>query len=97
MSNFTVGDEVVVFYLKTPLQHNSLHSPKHPCRGVILKKGRKYYHVQSTGAAIQVLIDNSGTTRVYTVEEARELHRKNFGGPGEWRTAEFIEEVIAGL
>jgi predicted transcriptional regulator len=93
-----IGDEVVVFAYGRPLQHNSRKSPDFPCRGKILRKGRKYYHIESSGT-LKIEIDNSGTFTIHTIEEAKKLHIENMmpGGKlreGEWRTVEFIHDVV---
>lgn len=97
---FNIGDEVVVFYGGYPLQHNSEHNKSHPTRGKILKVGRKFYSVESTDTPIKAYIneeDSDSMITVHTVEEAKELHRKNFGAPDEYLTPEFIESVIEEL
>lgn len=97
MAKFQVGDEVVVFYSSSPLQHNSKNSPKHPCRGKVLKVGRKNYQIQSNDGRLVLPIDQSGMLTIETVEDARIRHSKNFAGPDEWRSAKMIQKILARL
>lgn len=73
----TVGKEVVVMYVDHPLRHNTEHSPKHPCRGKILKVGRIYAHVQSTGSPIKVRLDGEGLIDMMDIAEAKEKYRED--------------------
>ncbi len=48
-----VGDEVVLGAMVNnrfhPIQHNSKHSPNHPCRGVVTKITETFTFITSTG------------------------------------------------
>lgn len=102
MDAFAVGDEVVVFFIGHTMQHNSGEYPQHPCRGKVLKVGRKHYKVSTRGAPLTVPIDGSGPLTIETVTKAKEIKREAMmpGGklrPNEFRTIEFIEQCIADL
>lgn len=96
MTQFKPGDEVVVFNGNHPCQHNSQHSPKHPCRGKVLKIGRLLFHVQSTGAPLKIRMDGTGCFKAYSVEEAKIRHRANFPA-GDWRSAAMIDRIVMEL
>ena len=109
-----VGDEVVLMSVYTsgplaptniafgyPCQHNSKHSPKHPCRGKITKIGRKYIHVQScytTGMRARPYVENTEGVFAVPVEEAKKLYRRNMEAMrGGVRTQKFINQCVENL
>ena len=89
---FAVNDEVVLFAGTRPCQHNTEHNPAHPCRGKVLKVGRKYYTIQSTGSPTRIQLNNAGIGKLYTVAEARKLHRLNF--LNDSRPASVVDAII---
>lgn len=106
-----VGDIVVVFYpggsngaKGRPLSHASSNARDvggDGCRGRVLKVGRKWAHVSSLGAPILVHKEAAPQSErimfALPVEAARVEHAKNFAGKDEWRTPEFVADVLARL
>ena len=112
ITDIKVGQEVVIMdvYLDGPLapkgiacgfpiQHNSRKSPEHPCRGKVLKVGRKLIHVDSIGAPWQLYpyVPNTEGRFAVPVEIAKVLYRQCFDRENEWRTQEFIDQCVESL
>jgi hypothetical protein len=93
--NIKVGDEVVVMILGYPVDHNGAKSPKHPCRGRVLKVGRIWIHVDSRGAPFKCRTDGGNRPQALPVEEAREVYRRKF--LDDRRSDDVIEAIIASL
>lgn len=93
----TEGDEVVLFYLNWPLQHNSRGNAAHPCRGRITRVGRKYLYVSSTGPDVRVAIDASGMITALRVDTAKWLHRREFMKHRTYRSVAFVNACMASL
>lgn len=90
---FKVGQEVVVFVHGRPCQHNSGNSPKHPCRGKVVKVGRLNVHVESLGAPWVIAMDGKHGRSAHTVAEAHRLHRINLASDG--RTAAQVQDILS--
>jgi hypothetical protein len=96
-----VGDEVVIgvfiggFY--APVQHNSKHSPEHPCRGTVVSVGPKWVRVSTTGAPWPVHRTPATETSyiVLPPEEAKPLYRAALAHYG--RDPKFIDKCVASL
>jgi hypothetical protein len=78
MSELTIkdvklGQEVVLFVGVSPCRHNSANNPAHPCRGTVTKIGRKNIYITTNGA--DLLIKPAQHYSIYTVEEARKIHK----------------------
>ena len=93
-AKISVGDEVVIFSSGYPLQHNSSGSLQHPCRGTVVKKGRKLIHISSNGAPWTVRIDGTGRDTALIVPDAKEYYLANFMANRAYRTTKFVEECV---
>lgn len=91
---FSVGDEVVIFYGNSPVTHNE---GSHDTRGKIVKITKTYYFVSSRKAPIKVSIDGSNGWSVLSVPDAKIKYRASFGGPDEYRTPGFINQLVESL
>ncbi len=96
-AQFKIGDQVVVFCGSSPCSHNSREFPRHNCRGTVLSIGRKYYKVSSIGAPLKIAITNDELWHIMSVEDAKIVYAKSFGGPNDYRTPEFIAQCIRSL
>lgn len=102
------GQEVVVMHVYVdgplapggiPCEHNSKHSLEHPCRGIILKVGRKWIHVQSTGPNVKAAAYVPNTTGWFAVpvDEAKRLYRLGLESRPAYRTQAFIDKCVNSL
>lgn len=89
-----IGDEVVIFFLNNPVTHNE---GPHDTRGKIIKITKTYYFVSSRKAPFKIRIDGSDGWSVLSIPEAKVKYRSRFGGPREYRTPEFINQLVENL
>lgn len=103
MAHLELNQIVVLFRGKSPVAHNSSQIRElggDGCRGRVVKVGKKWAYISTLGAPWKVAIEAAYTDKsdyALPVDEAKAAHRKNFEGPNEWRTPEFINEVINSL